>query len=67
MIKDDFYLTRKTVELLRSEIKTHLVAVFKDYLIYDDIYDFFSEMYDLKESADMIKRHAAFYNSLKSV
>ena len=65
MIKNEFYEARKTVELLRNEVRTHLVSMFKDYLIYDDIYEFLSELYPLKVAADILVRHAVFYDSLQ--
>ena len=65
MIKNEFYEARKVVELLRNDIKTHLVAIFKDHLIFDDIYEFMSELYPIKVSADILIRHAEFYDSLQ--
>lgn len=65
MIKQEFYETRKVLELLRNDIKTHLVAIFKDHLIYDDIYEFMSEYYKKKDSAEILFRHAEFYDSLQ--
>ena len=67
MIKNEFYEARKVVELLRNDIKTHLVSIFKDYLIYDDIYEFLSELYPTKISAEILIRHAVFYDSLQSI
>ena len=64
MIKNEFYESRKVVELLRNDIKTHLVSIFKDYLIYDDIYEFLSELYPASTSCDILVRHAVFYDSL---
>ena len=67
MIKNEFYEARKVVELLRNDVKTHLVAVFKDHLIYDDIYEFMSELYPVTVSADILIRHAEFYDSLQQI
>ena len=65
MIKQEFYETRKIIELLRNDVKTHLVAIFKDHLIYDDIYEFMSEYYHKKVSTEILIRHAEFYDSLQ--
>ena len=65
MIKQEFYETRKVLELLRNDIKTHLVAIFKDHLIYDDIYEFMSEYYKKRDSVEILFRHAEFYDSLQ--
>ena len=67
MIKNEFYDARRVVELLRNDIKTHLVSLFKDFLIYDDIYEFLNELYPIKVSADILVRHAVFYDSLQSL
>ena len=67
MIKNEFYEARKVVELLRNDIKTHLVALFKDHLIYDDVYEFMSELYPIKVSAEILIRHAEFYDSLQEI
>ena len=64
MIKNEFYEVRKVFELLRNDLKTHIVSMFKEHLIYDDIYEFLSELYPLKVSADILVKHAVFYDSL---
>ena len=46
MIKEEFYESRKVVELLNTNSRSVLVAQFKDFLIYDDIYEFLTSLYD---------------------
>ena len=67
MIKEEFYESRKVVELLNTNSRSVLVAQFKDYLIYDDIYEFLTSLYDLAASLDILTRHAVFYASLASL
>ena len=67
MIKEEFYESRKVVELLNTHSRSVLVAQFKDFLIYDDIYEFLTQLYDLKTSLDILNRHAVFYDSLSSL
>ena len=62
MIKEEIYESKKVVELLNTNSKSFLVAVFKDFLIYDDIYEFLSSIYTLNESWDILNRHAEFYS-----
>lgn len=64
MIKEEFYESRKVVELLNTNSRSVLVANFKDFLIYDDIYEFLTSVYDLDTSLDILTRHAVFYDSL---
>jgi len=64
MIKAEFYESRKVVELLNTNSRSILVAQFKDYLIFDDIYEFLASDYPLKMSLDILTRHAVFYDSL---
>ncbi len=66
MIKEEFYESRKVVELLNTNSRSVLVAMFKDYLIFDDIYEFLTSMYDLHSCMDILTRHAIFYDSLSS-
>ena len=67
MIKEEFYESRKVVELLNTNSRSVLVAQFKDFLIYDDIYEFLTSLYDLHSSLDILTRHAEFYDSLSSL
>ena len=67
MIKAEFYESRKVVELLNTNSRSILVAQFKDYLIFDDIYEFLASDYPLKMSLDILTRHAVFYDSLQSL
>jgi len=67
MIKAEFYESRKVVELLNTNSRSVLVASFKDFLIFDDIYEFLTSAYSLHSSLDILTRHAVFYDSLKSL
>ena len=67
MIKEEFYESRKVVELLNTNSRSVLVAQFKDYLIFDDIYEFLTAYYNLATSLDILTRHAVFYDSLGSL
>ena len=62
MIKEEFYETKKVVELLNTNSRSFLVAMFKEYLIYDDIYEFLTSIYNQKESLEILVRHAEFYD-----
>ena len=65
MIKQEFYTSRKTNELLSRSSHTILMGRFKEYLIYDDIYEFLSSLYPIGASLDILDKHAVFYNSLQ--
>ena len=41
--------------------KTHIVSVFKDFLIYDDNYDFFRKFYNIHESNRKLKKYLRYY------
>lgn len=40
-----------------------LTAIFKDYLIYDDIYEFMEKYYKTKSSLDYLKKYSSNANS----
>lgn len=42
--------------------KCHLVALFKDYLIYDDDYEFLKRFYNLKESDKKLNLYFSYYD-----
>jgi len=67
MIKEEFYESRKVLELLSTSSRSLLVAYFKDYLIYDDIYEFLTSCYNLQQSLEILTRHAVFYDSLSQL
>ena len=50
MIKNEFYDSRKILELLNTHSRSNLVALFKDYLIFDDIYEFMTAIYSIQDS-----------------
>jgi len=49
--------------LLMENANTHLVSVFKDYLLYDDMTDFFKEYYNTKELYPRLKTIFDYYES----
>ena len=49
--------------LLMENANTHLVSVFKDYLLYDDMTEFFKEFYDRKEIYPRLKTIYDYYES----
>ena len=46
---------------------THLVAVFKDYLIYDDASEFLKRTYQANESAPRLPRILEYYDKFSKV
>ena len=51
------------VLLLMENANTHLVSVFKDYLLYDDMTEFFKEFYKLNEIYPRLKTIYEYYES----
>ena len=49
--------------LLMENASTHLVSVFKDYLLYDDMTEFFKEYYKNKEITKRLKSIFDYYES----
>jgi hypothetical protein len=49
--------------LLMENANTHLVSVFKDYLLYDDMSEFFKEYYNTKEMYPRLKTIFDYYES----
>ena len=49
--------------LLMENANTHLVSVFKDYLLYDDMTEFFKEYYNSKELYSRLKTIYEYYES----
>ena len=49
--------------LLMENANTHLVSVFKDYLLYDDMSEFFKEYYNTKEIYTRLKTIFEYYES----
>lgn len=45
MTSKDFYNVKIVNDIIYNE-STHIVAVFKDYLIYDDLSEFLKRIYD---------------------
>jgi hypothetical protein len=67
MIKEEFYDSRKVMELLNTNSRSFLVAQFKEFLIFDDIYEFLTAVYPTRASLEILSRHADFYAQLKSL
>lgn len=49
MTSKDFYNTKVINDIIYNE-NSHIVSVFKDYLIFDDISEFLKRGYDLGET-----------------
>ena len=49
--------------LLMENANTHLVSIFKDYLLYDDMTEFFKEYYNSKEIYPRLKTIYDYYES----
>ena len=49
--------------LLMENANTHLVSVFKDYLLYDDTTEFFKEFYDKSELYSRLRTIYEYYES----
>ena len=51
------------VLLLMENANVHLVSLFKDYLLYDDLTEFFKEYYRKKEIYPLLKKIYDYYES----
>ena len=58
----DSYNHKVITDIISNE-NTHIVSIFKDFLIYDDNNEFFKRFYDLKEAKIRIPKLAQFYNA----
>ena len=56
----DYYNVKVVNDIIYND-ETHLVSVFKDYLIYDDISEFMKRSYTEEECRPRLKKIYAFY------
>jgi hypothetical protein len=66
MTSRDFYNVKIINDIIYNE-QTHTVAVFKDYLIYDDLSEFLKRYYDEGESAARLPKICEFYEKYSKV
>jgi len=64
--KQDTYNTKVINETMFDE-HTHFVAVFKDYLVYDDADEFLKRFYSQKEQRDRLNNILSFYDKWSQV
>ena len=57
------YYEKFQVLLLMENANVHLVSLFKDYLLYDDLTEFFKEYYNKKEIYPLLKKIYDYYES----
>lgn len=66
MTSRDFYNVKIINDIIYNEA-THIVAVFKDYLIYDDLSEFLKRRYDQAESSQRLPKICEFYEKYSKV
>ena len=66
MTSTDFYNVKIVNDIIYNE-STHVVAVFKDYLIYDDLSEFMKRYYDTGEAATRLPKVWEFYEKYSKV
>ncbi len=66
MTSKDFYNVKIVNDIIYNE-PTHIVAVFKDYLIYDDLSEFLKRQYDTQESVARLPKICEFYEKNSKV
>lgn len=66
MTSKDFYNVKIINDIIYNE-PTHIVAVFKDYLIYDDLSEFLKRFYDQNESITRLPKICEFYEKYSKV
>jgi len=62
----DYYNVKVVNDIIYNDT-THLVSVFKDYLIYDDISEFLKRYYNNEESVTRLTKIYAFYEKYSKV
>ena len=62
----DFYNVKIINDIIYNE-PTHLVSVFKDYLIYDDVSEFLKRPYTLNETLSRLPKIFEFYEKYSKV
>ena len=66
MTSRDFYNVKIINDIIYNEA-THIVAVFKDYLIYDDLSEFLKRKYELNECIQRLPKICEFYEKYSKV
>lgn len=66
MTSKDFYNVKIVNDIIYNE-PTHVVAVFKDFLIYDDLSEFLKRYYDHSESTSRLPKITEFYEKFSKV
>ncbi len=66
MASRDFYSVKVVNDVIYNE-NTHVVSIFKDYLIFDDISEFMKRSYDLAESGSRLPKIFEFYEKYSRV
>lgn len=66
MTSKDFYNVKIVNDIIYNE-PTHIVAVFKDYLIFDDLSEFLKRFYDQGESFTRLPKICEFYEKYSKV
>ena len=66
MTSKDFYNVKVVNDVIYNE-QTHIVSVFKDYLILDDISEFLKRFYDHDETTGRLPRIYEFYEKYSRV
>lgn len=66
MTSRDFYNVKVVNDIIYNDT-THVVSVFKDYLIYDDISEFLKRVYKSSESINRLPKVYEFYEKYSKV
>lgn len=66
MTSKDFYNVKIINDIIYNE-PTHMVAVFKDYLIYDDLSEFLKRTYEGQEAISRLPKIWEFYEKYSKV
>ena len=66
MTSKDFYNVKIVNDIIYNE-PTHIAAIFKDYLIYDDLSEFLKRFYENSESLSRLPKICEFYEKYSRV
>ena len=66
MTSREYYNVKIINDVIYNE-NTHIVSVFKDYLIYDDVSEFLKRMYNKLESVQRLPKMFEFYEKYSKV
>lgn len=66
MTGKDYYNVKIVNDIIYNE-STHMVSVFKDYLIYDDISEFLKRSYKVAEAKQRLPKIFEFYEKYSKV